>query len=127
MWCLFSGCLLQGVKGVWRIRYDWQEHARCRGEDPDLFFPERGSPGDSAKRVCVTCDVRLDCLEYALANGERYGIWGGLTERERTRLRRQAARLFGLIADGEDIRDVLGRVAAVRIGRRHRSASRAAS
>jgi hypothetical protein len=60
-------------------------------------------------------------LEYALANSERYGIWGGLTERERTRLRRQAQRLFGLIADGEDIRDVLARVASVRIGRRPRA------
>jgi hypothetical protein len=69
----------------------------------------------------VNCDVPLDCLEYALANGERYGIWGGLTERERTRLRRQAQRLFGLIADGEDIRDVLARVASVRIGRRPRA------
>ena len=106
---------------MWRIRYDWQEHALCRGEDADLFFPERGSPGDSAKRVCVNCSVRLDCLEYALANSERYGIWGGLTERERTRLRRQAQRLFALIADGEDIRDVLARVAAVRIGRRPRT------
>jgi WhiB family redox-sensing transcriptional regulator len=107
--------------GVWRIRYDWQEDALCRGEDADLFFPERGSPGDSAKRVCVNCTVRLDCLEYALANSERYGIWGGLTERERTRLRRQAQRLFALVADGEDIRDVLARVAAVRIGRRPRT------
>ena len=77
--------LSQETTGVWRIRYDWQESALCRGEDADLFFPERGSPGDSAKRVCVNCNVRLDCLEYALANSERYGIWGGLTERERTR------------------------------------------
>jgi len=108
---------------VWRIRYDWQEQALCRQADPDLFFPERGSPGDSAKRVCVDCDVRLDCLEYALANGERYGIWGGLTERERTRLRRQATKLFAAVTDGEDIRDVLSRVAAVRIGRRHARAA----
>ena len=108
---------------MWRIRYDWQEQALCRQADPDLFFPERGSPGDSAKRVCVDCDVRLDCLEYALANGERYGIWGGLTERERTRLRRQATKLFAAVTDGEDIRDVLSRVAAVRIGRRHARAA----
>src|SRR5688572_21267260 len=79
---------------MWRIRYDWQEEALCRQADADLFFPERGSPGDSAKRVCVNCSVRLECLEYALANAERYGIWGGLTERERTRLRRQTSQLF---------------------------------
>lgn len=108
---------------MWRLRYDWQEDAACKHADADLFFPERGSPGDSAKRVCVTCDVRLDCLEYALANGERYGIWGGLTERERTRLRRQASKLFAEVIDGEDIRDVLGRVASVRIGRRHARAA----
>lgn len=108
---------------MWRIRYDWQERARCIEADPDLFFPERGSPGDSAKRVCVECDVRLECLEYALANGERYGIWGGLTERERTRLRRQAKQLFASVGRGEDIRDVLGRVASVRIGRRHARAA----
>lgn len=108
---------------MWRIRYDWQERAECLQADPDLFFPERGSPGDSAKRVCVNCEVRLECLEYALANGERYGIWGGLTERERTRLRRQSSQLFASVCDGEDIRDVLGRVANVRIGRRHARAS----
>lgn len=108
---------------MWRITYDWQENAACLDADPDLFFPERGSPGDSAKRVCVTCSVRLECLEYALANGERYGIWGGLTERERTRLRRQSNQLFASICEGEDIRDVLGRVATVRIGRRHARAS----
>lgn len=108
---------------MWRIRYDWQEKAQCLQADPDLFFPERGSPGDSAKRVCVECSVRIECLEYALANGERYGIWGGLTERERTRLRRQSTQLFASVCDGEDIRDVLGRVATVRIGRRHARAS----
>lgn len=108
---------------MWRIRYDWQEQAKCLGEDPDIFFPERGSPGDSAKRVCVNCPVRIECLEYALANSERYGIWGGLTERERTRLRRQATALFASVNEGEDIRDVLGRVANVRIGRRHARAS----
>jgi WhiB family transcriptional regulator, redox-sensing transcriptional regulator len=108
---------------VWRIRYDWQEQAECLTAESDLFFPERGSPGDSAKRICVNCGVRLECLEYALANGERYGIWGGLTERERTRLRRQAKQLFASMAEGEDITDMLGRVATVRIGRRHARAS----
>jgi WhiB family transcriptional regulator, redox-sensing transcriptional regulator len=113
----------KGVGFMWRIRYDWQERAACREANPDLFFPERGSPGDSAKRVCVTCDVRLECLEYALANCERYGVWGGLTERERTRLRRQATSLFAAVREGEDIRDVLERVAVVRIGRRHARAA----
>ena len=61
----------------------WQDQANCLGVDPDLFFPERGASTREAKEVCRGCVVRLDCLEYALANGEKFGIWGGLSERER--------------------------------------------
>mgnify|MGYP000160797370 CR=1 FL=1 len=61
------------------------------GVDPDLFFPERGASTREAKEVCRGCIVRLECLEYALTNGEKFGIWGGLSERERRRLRRQRA------------------------------------
>lgn len=70
---------------------DWQDEANCLGVDPDLFFPERGASTREAKEVCRGCVVRLDCLEYALVNGEKFGIWGGLSERERRRLRRQRA------------------------------------
>jgi WhiB family redox-sensing transcriptional regulator len=69
----------------------WQEEANCLGVDPDLFFPERGASTREAKAVCRTCEVRVDCLEYALAHGEKFGIWGGLSERERRRIRRQRA------------------------------------
>jgi WhiB family redox-sensing transcriptional regulator len=69
----------------------WQERANCLGVDPDLFFPERGASTREAKGVCGGCEVRLECLEYALCNGEKFGIWGGLSERERRRLRRQRA------------------------------------
>lgn len=69
----------------------WQEDANCLAVDPDLFFPERGESAREAKAVCRSCEVRVDCLEYALANGEKFGIWGGLTERERRRVRRQRA------------------------------------
>ena len=69
----------------------WQERANCLGVDPDLFFPERGASTREAKEVCRGCVVREDCLEYALANGEKFGIWGGLSERERRRIRRQRA------------------------------------
>jgi WhiB family redox-sensing transcriptional regulator len=69
----------------------WQEQANCLGVDPDLFFPERGASTREAKSVCRSCDVRGDCLEYALAHGEKFGIWGGLSERERRRVRRQRA------------------------------------
>jgi WhiB family transcriptional regulator, redox-sensing transcriptional regulator len=69
----------------------WQEQANCLGVDPDLFFPERGASTREAKEVCRGCVVREQCLEYALANGEKFGIWGGLSERERRRIRRQRA------------------------------------
>ena len=69
----------------------WQAQANCLGVDPDLFFPERGASTREAKAVCRGCVVREDCLEYALLNGEKFGIWGGLSERERRRIRRQRA------------------------------------
>jgi len=67
----------------------WQVRANCLGVDPDLFFPERGASTREAKNVCRVCEVQGECLEYALVNGEKFGIWGGLSERERRRLRRQ--------------------------------------
>jgi WhiB family redox-sensing transcriptional regulator len=67
----------------------WQRQANCMGVDPDLFFPERGASTREAKEVCRGCVVQEDCLEYALANGEKFGIWGGLSERERRRIRRR--------------------------------------
>ena len=69
----------------------WQDYANCLGVDPDLFFPERGASTREAKEVCRGCVVRMQCLEYALANGEKFGIWGGMSERERRRIRRARA------------------------------------
>ena len=69
---------------------DWQERALCAQTDPEAFFPEKGGSTREAKRVCMTCDVRIECLEYALAHDERFGIWGGMSERDRRRLRRVA-------------------------------------
>lgn len=66
----------------------WAADALCRQTDPEAFFPEKGGSVREAKQVCLSCDVREPCLDYALANGERYGIWGGLSERERNRIRR---------------------------------------
>ena len=76
----------------------WQDQANCLGVDPDLFFPERGASTREAKEVCRGCVVKNDCLEYALENGEKFGIWGGLSERERRRLRRQRAQTSRNIA-----------------------------
>ena len=69
----------------------WQSDAKCLGVDPDLFFPERGASTKEAKAVCRECPVRGDCLESALENNEKFGIWGGLSERERRRIRRARA------------------------------------
>ena len=68
----------------------WQERALCAQTDPEAFFPEKGGSTREAKRICVGCDVKQECLEYALAHDERFGIWGGLSERERRRLKRRA-------------------------------------
>ena len=66
----------------------WQARANCMGVDPELFFPERGSSTREAKEVCRGCVVRVECLEFAIANSEKFGIWGGMSERERRRVRR---------------------------------------
>ncbi len=60
----------------------------CRGVDPEIFFPDRGESLAPAKAVCAECIVNDECLEFALANGERFGVWGGTSERERRRIRR---------------------------------------
>ncbi len=79
--------------------WEWQMHAGCRDVDGSLFFHpdnERGEARENrlaaAKRVCGQCVVRTQCLEYALDSGERHGIWGGLSEDERTRMRRAERR-----------------------------------
>jgi WhiB family redox-sensing transcriptional regulator len=66
----------------------WQERALCAQTDPEAFFPEKGGSTREAKKICTGCEVRGECLEYALQHDERFGIWGGLSERERRRLKR---------------------------------------
>jgi WhiB family transcriptional regulator, redox-sensing transcriptional regulator len=67
----------------------WYTQARCKGIDPEIFYPIADEEGDEAKAICAECPVRLQCLETALANRERDGIWGGATEKERRRIIRQ--------------------------------------
>jgi WhiB family redox-sensing transcriptional regulator len=67
----------------------WRLDALCAETDPEAFFPEQGGSTREAKRVCGGCAVRIECLEAALGNDERFGIWGGLSERERRRVRLQ--------------------------------------
>ena len=73
---------------------DWRELAACRDTDPDLFFPV-GTTGpalqqiDAAKVVCGQCEAQGPCLEFALATNQESGVWGGTSEEERRRLRKQ--------------------------------------
>jgi hypothetical protein len=61
----------------------WELDAICSQTDPEIFFPEKGGSTREAKHICSRCPVRAECLEYALLHQERFGIWGGLSERER--------------------------------------------
>ena len=67
----------------------WQDRARCQETDPEAFFPEQGVSTRPAKRVCVACEVKAECLEYALETSQEFGVWGGMSRGERTRLKRQ--------------------------------------
>ena len=67
----------------------WKDRALCAETDPEAFFPEKGGSPREAKRVCSSCEVRAECLDFALSNDERFGIWGGLSERERRRLKKR--------------------------------------
>ncbi len=69
----------------------WMLEAKCLDADPEAFFPEKGGSTREAKRICAACPVRDECLDHALANEERFGIWGGFSERERRRMRRMAS------------------------------------
>ena len=68
----------------------WQSDSLCAQTDPEAFFPEKGGSTRDAKKICTSCEVRAQCLEYALENDERFGIWGGLSERERLKVRKRA-------------------------------------
>ena len=71
------------------MNLSWRQRASCRGVDPDVFYPVSDEDAEEAKEICDQCTVRTPCLEYALANRERDGVWGGATERERRRIIRQ--------------------------------------
>ena len=66
---------------------EWMEDALCAQTDPELFFPEKGGSTRGAKSVCRPCPVTVECLAYALEHEDRYGIYGGLSERERRKLK----------------------------------------
>lgn len=68
---------------------EWMTWAGCRDTDPEVFFPVEGGSAEPAKRICSTrCPVESECLDWALAHGEDDGVWGGMSERERGRLKK---------------------------------------
>lgn len=97
---------------------DWLDNAACKllGMDPTWWFPARGDSTEPARTVCRSCPVREDCATAALANNERFGIWGGMSERERRRVRRAMYRANGrvivCVVCGDDFRAPLNGPAA---------------
>ena len=93
----------------------WHEDALC-AQMPGLadeWFPDKGGPTVAAKRVCAACPVITECLDYALANNERFGVWGGKSERERRAIAdTPASRASGGIAKGERTREAVARLTA---------------
>ena len=73
----------------WPEPPEWMGGALCAQTDPEAFFPEKGASTKAAKRICGSCPVRDECLEYAIENEVRFGVWGGLSDRERRRVARQ--------------------------------------
>lgn len=65
------------------LRFRWQQRSLCRGVEPEVFFPVSEEDAWRAKEICAACMVREECLAYSLTNRERYGVWGGITEKER--------------------------------------------
>lgn len=97
--------------GGWRLR------AACRGMDPEMFFPHQGGNMTEPTAVCRTCPVQTECLRYAMAAGEIWGIWGGLRQEVRKDVRCGRSRIVfdpvagtvavvvldeGVTTDGED-------------------------
>jgi WhiB family redox-sensing transcriptional regulator len=90
----------------------WRDEALCVQTDPEAFFVERGGSVRPAKRVCAACPVKAECLEFALENDERFGVWGGLSERERRTMksvRRAAPSASLLCASGRHRKNGPGR------------------
>lgn len=70
----------------------WRVRASCAVADPDAFFPEKGGSVREVRKICQKCEVKSECLEFALENKEHFGVWGGLTQQERTALLRTRER-----------------------------------
>lgn len=75
--------MIGGISDAIQAYEPWMRHARCTEVDPDIFHPERGESNHAAKQICRHCPVRTDCLQHAVKHHEPFGIWGGLSPKER--------------------------------------------
>ena len=64
----------------------WEDEALCAQTDPEAHYPEPGGTSRDAKRTCLACEVRTECLEYAISTEQRFGVWGGVSQQELRRL-----------------------------------------
>lgn len=80
---------MTGISFVPEEMSAWRSRGACNGLDPDLFFPSVNENAPTAKRVCADCPVIRQCGEWAIAHNEQSGVWGGMSEKERKRIRRQ--------------------------------------
>ncbi|GAA1983348.1 WhiB family transcriptional regulator [Amycolatopsis minnesotensis] len=96
--------LLDALGSLTEDDTSWKDRGLCAQTDPDAFFPEKGESTREAKRICLSCEVRTQCLEYALDRQERFGIWGGASERERRAIQKERGTI-------EPVKRVPGRAA----------------
>jgi len=82
----------------------WMTGGVCAQVDPELWFPEKGGSTRQAKALCARCPVHPECLAYALVHDERFGVWGGASERDRRRMKRTATRPQGVPVRAPDKR-----------------------
>lgn len=68
---------------------NFKDYGNCYGANPDIFFPERGQSTKPAKEACETCPSQPECLEFALVTNQRFGVWGGKSERQRRKMRKE--------------------------------------
>ncbi|WP_436231447.1 WhiB family transcriptional regulator [Arcanobacterium phocae] len=91
------------MQGIFNLGYgtqaaedlSWMEEALCAQTDPDIFYPEKGGSTAPATSVCASCSVRAECLEYAVTNDIRHGIWGGISDNDRKRIARERKAVQG--------------------------------
>jgi WhiB family transcriptional regulator, redox-sensing transcriptional regulator len=86
-----AGPLLRLLDDVSSGELAWMDFALCAEIGGDLHFPEKGGDVRAAKQVCMACEVRESCLQYALDHSERHGLWGGKSERQRRSMKRRTA------------------------------------